>query len=140
MKIFIINGPNLNLLGSRQPDIYGNRNFIDYLTELRNKYPAVEIEYFQSNHAGEIVDKLHEVGFKFDGIILNPAAYTHSSIAIGEAVASVSKPVIEVHLTNIYGRENFRHQSWISRYAKGIIAGFGLEVYELALLALLRMK
>ncbi|NLJ06337.1 MAG: 3-dehydroquinate dehydratase [Sphingobacteriales bacterium] len=139
MNIFIINGPNLNLLGTRQPDIYGNRNFSDYLEELRKKYPDTEINYFQSNHAGEIIDKLHEIAFTTDGIILNPAAYTHSSLAIADAVAAIRKPVVEVHLTNIYARDNIRHQSMVSRYAKGVISGFGLDVYELALNALLKL-
>lgn len=139
MQIIIINGPNLNLQGTRQPDIYGNRNFNDYLKDLQQKFPELKMEYFQSNHAGEIIDKLHEVGFTYKGIILNPAAYTHTSIAIADAVAAIRVPVIEVHLTNIFARESSRHHSFVSKYAKGIISGFGIDTYELAVIALLRL-
>jgi len=139
MKIYIINGPNLNILGKRQPDIYGNRSFDDYLSDLRNKYPEIEILYFQSNHAGEIVDKIQEISGKCDALIINPAAYTHSSLAIADAIASLSIPVAEVHISNIFSRENIRHQSLISKYVKGIISGFGLDGYELALKALINL-
>ncbi len=137
MQIIIINGPNLNLQGTRQPDIYGNRNFKEYLKELHQKFPELKIEYYQSNHAGELIDKLHEVGFTYNGIILNPAAYTHTSIALADAVAAIRVPVVEVHLTNIFARESSRHHSFVSKYAKGIISGFGIDTYELALHALL---
>ena len=136
-NIIIINGPNLNLLGKRQPEIYGDINFNDFLIELKNKFSSISISYFQSNIEGEIIDKLHEVGFYFDGIILNAAAYTHTSVAIGDAVASIKSPVIEVHLSNTYAREDFRHKSYISPHAKGIVLGFGLKSYELALSSLI---
>lgn len=136
-NIIIINGPNLNLLGKRQPEIYGDINFNDFLIELKNKFSSISISYFQSNIEGEIIDKLHEVGFHFDGIILNAAAYTHTSVAIGDAVASIKSPVIEVHLSNTYAREDFRHKSYISPHAKGIVLGFGLKSYELALSSLI---
>ncbi len=135
-KIIIINGPNLNLLGQRETDIYGNKSFENYLSDLKSKYTDVEIEYFQSNIEGEIIDKLQEVGFSFDGIILNAAAYTHTSVGIADSIAAISTPVIEVHISNIYAREKFRHNSLISRNAKGVICGFGLQSYELALKAL----
>ncbi len=134
-KIIIINGPNLNLLGQRETDIYGNKSFENYLSDLKSKYTDVEIEYFQSNIEGEIIDKLQEVGFSFDGIILNAAAYTHTSVGIADSIAAISTPVIEVHISNIYAREKFRHNSLISRNAKGVICGFGLQSYELALKA-----
>tara|TARA_B110000503_G_scaffold143561_1_gene245843 strand:+ start:26438 stop:26854 length:417 start_codon:yes stop_codon:yes gene_type:complete len=136
-NIIIINGPNLNLLGKRQPEIYGDINFNDFLIELKNKFSSISISYFQSNIEGEIIDKLHEVGFHFDGIILNAAAYTHTSVAIGDAVASIKSIVIEVHLSNTYAREDFRHKSYISPHAKGIVLGFGLKSYELALSSLI---
>ena len=136
-NIIIINGPNLNLLGKRQPEIYGDINFNDFLIELKNKFSSISISYFQSNIEGEIIDKLHEVGFHFDGVILNAAAYTHTSVAIGDAVASIKSPVIEVHLSNTYAREDFRHKSYISPHAKGIVLGFGLKSYELALSSLI---
>lgn len=134
-KIIIINGPNLNLLGQRETDIYGNKSFENYLSDLKSKYTDVEIEYFQSNIEGEIIDKLQEVGFSFDGIILNAAAYTHTSVGIADSIAAISTPVIEVHISNIYAREKFRHNSLVSRNAKGVICGFGLQSYELALKA-----
>ena len=134
-KIIIINGPNLNLLGQRETDIYGNKSFENYLSDLKSKYIDVEIEYFQSNIEGEIIDKLQEVGFSFDGIILNAAAYTHTSVGIADSIAAINTPVIEVHISNIYAREKFRHNSLISRNAKGVICGFGLQSYELALKA-----
>jgi len=133
MKIQIINGPNLNLLGVREPDIYGSLSFEDYLQELIKLYPAIEINYFQSNSEGEIIDKLHETGFACDGIILNAGAYTHTSLAIHDAVKSISTPVIEVHLSNIHARESFRHQSALAGACKGVIAGFGMDSYRLAL-------
>ena len=134
-KIIIINGPNLNLLGQRETDIYGNKSFDDYLEELKSKYNNIQIEYFQSNIEGEIIDKLQEVGFSLDGVILNAAAYTHTSVGISDAIASIKTPVVEVHISNIYTREVFRHNSLISKNAKGIICGFGLQSYELALKA-----
>ena len=138
-KIIIINGPNLNLLGKRQPEIYGDINFDDFLEEQKNKFPSISITYFQSNIEGEIIDKLHQVGFDFDGIILNAAAYTHTSVGIGDAVASITSPVIEVHISNTYSREEFRHVSFISPHAKGVILGFGLKSYELALTSFINL-
>ena len=132
-NIIIINGPNLNLLGKRQPEIYGYNDFDNFLIELKTNFQDFNITYYQSNIEGEIIDKLHEVGFDIDGIILNAAAYTHTSVGIGDAVASIDTPVIEVHISNTYARENFRHKSYISPNAKGIILGFGLKSYELAI-------
>ena len=137
MKIIIINGPNLNLLGKREPTVYGDESFEAYLKGLRAKYPDTELSYFQSNIEGEIIDKIHETGFSFDGIILNAAAYTHTSVGIGDAVKAVETPVIEVHISNVYERESFRHTSYIAPNVKGIIAGFGLQSYELALASFL---
>ncbi|MGC4041726.1 MAG: type II 3-dehydroquinate dehydratase [Flavobacterium sp.] len=137
MKIIIINGPNLNLLGKREPEVYGNLSFTDYLKELKAKYPMVELEYYQSNIEGELIGKIQEAGFTHDGIILNAAAYTHTSVGIGDAVKAITSPVIEVHISNTFSRESFRHQSFISPNAKGIIIGFGLKSYELALQSLL---
>jgi len=136
MKIQIINGPNLNLLGVREPEIYGSLSFKDYLQELKNFFPDIETSYFQSNIEGEIINKLHETGFSFDGIILNAGAYTHTSIAIRDAIKSISTPVIEVHLSNTHARESFRHQSMITGVCKGVIAGFGMNSYRLAVEAL----
>ena len=133
MKIIIINGPNLNLLGKREPDIYGNQTFEDYFTVLKAKYPNLELEYFQSNIEGELISKIQEVGFFYDGILLNAAAYTHTSIGIGDAVKAISTPVIEIHISNTFSRETFRHQSYISPNANGVIIGFGLKSYDLAL-------
>ena len=133
MKIIIINGPNLNLLGKREPTIYGDASFEDYFKSLQKKYPNVELTYFQSNIEGELIDKLHEVGFDFDGVILNAAAYTHTSVGIADAVKAIETPVIEVHISNVYNREEFRHHSYISPNASGIIVGMGLKGYELAL-------
>ncbi len=133
MKIIIINGPNLNLLGKREPEVYGSKTFEDYFEELKSKYQNSSLEYFQSNIEGELIDKIQEVGFTYDGIILNAAAYTHTSIGIGDAVKAIATPVIEVHISNTFSREDFRHQSYISPNAKGIIIGFGLKSYELAL-------
>ena len=132
-KIIIINGPNLNLLGKREPEIYGSQTFEDFFETLKSQYPQFKIEYFQSNIEGELIDKLHEVGFSYDGVILNSAAYTHTSVGIGDAVKGISSPVIEVHISNTYNREEFRHHSFISPNAKGVILGFGLGSYSLAL-------
>lgn len=136
MKIIIINGPNLNLLGKREPEIYGSKTFIEYFEELEKKYSTIKLSYFQTNIEGEIIDKLHEVGFDYDGIILNSAAYTHTSIGIGDAVKAIQTPVIEVHISNVYSREEFRHNSYVSPNAAGIIIGCGLKGYELAILSL----
>lgn len=131
MKILIINGPNLNLLGKREPEIYGDQNFEQYLSNLKVKFPTVELEYYQSNVEGELINKLQEVGFDYDGIVLNAGAYTHTSIGIGDCVKAITTPVIEVHISNTFSRESFRHQSYISPNAKGIIIGFGLQSYDL---------
>jgi len=133
MKIIIINGPNLNLLGNREPEIYGAHSFDDYFKVLQNKFSAIDISYFQSNIEGEIIDKLHEVGFNYEGIILNAAAYTHTSVGIGDAVKAIETPVVEVHISNVHAREEFRHHSYIAANAKGVIVGFGLKSYELAI-------
>ena len=133
MKIIIINGPNLNLLGKREVTVYGNQTFETYYKELQSKFSTMELSYFQSNIEGKLIDKIQEVGFTYDGIILNAAAYTHTSIGIGDAVKAITTPVIEVHISNTFSRETFRHQSFISPNAKGIIIGFGLKSYELAL-------
>lgn len=132
MKIIIINGPNLNLLGKREPEIYGNQDFETYFQELKTKYPSVELDYYQSNIEGEIINKLQEIGFTYDGIVLNAGAYTHTSIGIGDCVKTITTPVVEVHISNTFSRETFRHQSYISPNANGIIIGFGLKSYELA--------
>ena len=132
-KIIIINGPNLNLLGKREPEIYGFESFETYFKTLQEGFPTLELDYYQSNIEGELIDKLHEVGFSYDGIILNAAAYTHTSVGIGDAVKGISTPVIEVHISNTYSREEFRHQSFISPNANGVILGFGLKSYALAL-------
>ena len=137
MKFIIINGPNLNLLGTREPDIYGNQDFMTYFESLKREFSKIELTYFQSNIEGEIVNKLQETGFSYDGIILNAAAYTHTSVAIGDAVKAIETPVIEVHISNTFARESFRHNSFIAPNAKGIIAGFGLASYRLAILSLL---
>lgn len=132
-KIIIINGPNLNLLGKREPEIYGSESFDNYLKSLKQEFPDLELDYYQSNIEGELIDKLHEVGFSYDGIVLNAAAYTHTSIGIGDAVKAVSSPVIEIHISNTYSREEFRHNSFISANARGVILGFGYQSYKLAL-------
>ncbi len=137
MRIAIINGPNLNLLGKREPDLYGNTDFESFLNHLKSKYTQVTFSYFQSNIEGEIIDKIQEFGFEYDGIILNAAAYTHTSVGIGDAIKAIKTPVIEVHISNIWAREPFRHQSYVSPVAKGVIAGFGLMSYELALMSLI---
>ncbi|MDX1601798.1 MAG: type II 3-dehydroquinate dehydratase [Salinimicrobium sediminis] len=132
MKLLIINGPNLNLLGSREPDTYGNQTFEDYFQNLKHKFQNEKLEYFQSNIEGEIIDKLQSADKNFDGIILNAAAYTHTSIGIGDAVKAIATPVVEVHISNTSAREEFRHKSFIAPNAKGVILGFGLQSYELA--------
>jgi 3-dehydroquinate dehydratase-2 len=133
MNLIIINGPNLNLLGKREPEIYGDASFENYFLSLQEKFQVIDLHYFQSNIEGELIDKLHEVGFSYDGIILNAGAYTHTSIAIADAIKSITTPVIEVHISNTYARETFRHQSFIAPNAAGIIIGFGLKSYQLAL-------
>lgn len=133
MKLIIINGPNLNLLGKREPEIYGSTTFDDYFKGLQNTFPQLTLEYYQSNVEGEIINKLHETGFSYDGIILNAGAYTHTSIGIGDAIKGITTPVIEVHISNTFSRESFRHQSYISPNAKGVIIGFGLQSYNLAI-------
>ena len=137
MKIAIINGPNLNLLGKRETDIYGNKSFGDYLGELKQKYPEIEFSYYQSNVEGELVNELQRVGYSYDGIILNPAGYTHTSVAIGDAVAAIKTPVVEVHISNVHAREDFRKLSHVSGKSVGSIFGLGLKGYELALQYLL---
>ena len=136
MWIQIINGPNINLLGKREPSIYGSVSFEDYLSELRAKYPEVQIDYYQSNIEGELIDKIQQVGFDADGIILNAGAYTHTSIALQDAIRAVKSPVVEVHISNVHAREAFRHVSMISCACLGVICGFGLNSYRLALEAL----
>lgn len=136
MRVQIINGPNINLLGKREPSIYGGESFDSFLKDLRNKYKEVEIDYFQSNVEGELINKLHEVGFSADGIILNAAAYTHTSIALLDAIRAIQSPVIEVHISNIHAREEYRHHSMIAAACKGTVCGFGLDSYRLALEAL----
>lgn len=137
MKILIINGPNLNLLGVREPGIYGNRSFIDYLEDLRKTFPSVELDYFQSNHEGAIIDKLHEVGFgDVEGVILNAGGYTHTSVAIADAISAIKTPVVEVHISNICKREEFRHHSFLTPVCAGTIAGFGLDSYRLGIEAI----
>ncbi|MFH1120407.1 MAG: type II 3-dehydroquinate dehydratase [Bacteroidota bacterium] len=135
MKICIINGPNLNLTGKREPETYGQIGFDQFIPLLRQEFPQVELEHFQSNIEGELINKLHEAGFNCDGIILNAGAYTHTSIAIGDAIKAIKAPVIEVHMSNIWAREEYRHLSFISGAARGVIAGFGLSSYRLALLS-----
>lgn len=137
MKIQIINGPNLNLLGKREPGVYGNVSFEDYLNTLRNQYPDIQIDYYQSNIEGYMIDKIHEVGFDYDGIILNAGAYTHTSIALQDAIRAIKTPVIEVHISNVHQREEFRHKSMISCACIGVICGFGMNSYKLAIEALL---
>jgi 3-dehydroquinate dehydratase-2 len=133
MKISIINGPNLNLLGKREPEVYGTQNFEAYLEQLRTQYPDLTLSYYQSNVEGELINELHRVGFESDGIILNAAAYTHTSVGLGDAVKAIQAPVVEVHISNTFSREDFRHTSYITPNAKGLILGFGLDVYRLAI-------
>ena len=131
-KILILNGPNLNLLGKREPGVYGNQSFEDYLQELRSQFSDQELHYFQSNHEGAMIDKIHEIGFSFDGIVINAGAYTHTSIAIADALSAVTTPAVEVHISNIHARESFRHHSYLTRVCKGMICGLGLKGYEMA--------
>ncbi len=140
MRIQIINGPNINLLGKREPSIYGAVSFEDYLVTLRALYPDVQIDYYQSNIEGEMINKIHEIGFSYDGIVLNAGAYTHTSIALQDAIRAVTTPVIEVHISNVHIREEFRHKSMISCACMGVICGFGLDSYRLAMEALLHVK
>ena len=133
MNIIIINGPNLNLLGKREPEVYGNLSFDSYFKTLETKFNQLELTYYQSNIEGEIIDKIQEVGFSFDGIVLNAGAYTHTSVGIADAIKAITTPVVEVHISNTFSRESFRHQSYISPNAKGVIIGFGLSVYDLAI-------
>ena len=137
MKIQIVNGPNLNLLGVREPGIYGSESFESYLSKLREQYPEVEIEYYQSNVEGELINKIQEAGFSFDGIVLNAGAYTHTSIALHDCIRAIKCPVVEVHISNVHQREDFRHHSFISAACKGVICGFGLNSYRLAIEGLL---
>lgn len=138
MKIQIINGPNLNLLGVREPDVYGSVSFVEYFTQMQEIFPDVELEYFQSNIEGEIINKIQEAGFGCDGIVLNAAGYTHTSVAIRDAIKAVPAPVVEVHVSNVFAREEFRHRSMISAVCRGVIIGFGLDSYRLAIEALTR--
>lgn len=138
MKIQIINGPNLNLLGLREPGIYGNQSFDEYIKTLRDMYSILEIDYFQSNVEGELINKLHEVGFTYDGIVINGGAYTHTSVAIADAIAAIKTPVVEVHISNIYAREEYRHVSLTGKNCKGVLTGFGMDGYRLAIESLLR--
>lgn len=137
MKIQIINGPNLNLLGLREPGIYGNQSFDQYLETLRGIYSILEIHYYQSNVEGELINKLHEVGFEYDGIIINAGGYTHTSVAIADAIAAIKAPVVEVHISNIYAREEFRHVSLTGKNCRGVLTGFGMDGYRLAVESLL---
>jgi 3-dehydroquinate dehydratase-2 len=133
MKIQIINGPNLNLLGKREPETYGHQSFEDYFVQLKSRFPSVELHYYQSNVEGELINKLHDVGFSFDGIILNAGAYTHTSVAIHDAIAAIKTPVVEVHISNVYAREEFRHKSLITSKCVGLITGFGMEGYAMGI-------
>ena len=133
MKIAIINGPNLNLLGTREPEIYGSKNFDNFLEELKSKFPAIEFTYFQSNVEGELINEIQRLGFSFDGIVINPGGYTHTSVALGDAIVAITTPVIEVHISNIFGREDFRTISHVSAKSVGVISGLGLKGYELAI-------
>jgi len=137
MRILILNGPNLNLLGKREPEIYGRKSFEDYFGELQAQFPQHMLEYFQSNHEGALLDKLHEVGFSYDGIVFNAGAYTHTSVALGDAIAGISTPVIEVHISNVHRRETFRHHSYLSAHCAGIIVGLGLQGYALGVQAII---
>lgn len=138
MKIQIINGPNLNLLGVREPGIYGSQGFDTYINELRDIYSILEIDYFQSNVEGELINKLHEVGFTYDGIVINAGGYTHTSVAIADAIAAIKTPVVEVHISNIYAREEYRHVSLTGKNCKGVLTGFGMDGYRLAIESLLK--
>lgn len=136
-KVLILNGPNLNLLGVREKSIYGDQSFDQYFEILQQKYPHIELSYFQSNSEGTIIDKLHEVGFEYDGIVLNAGAYTHTSVAIADAIAGINTPVVEVHISNVHQRESFRHHSYLSKNCKGVILGFGLDSYRLGIESLI---
>jgi 3-dehydroquinate dehydratase-2 len=140
MKVIIINGPNLNLLGKREPEIYGNISFEDYFDQLKVAFPDVELEYYQSNVEGELINKLHEIGFSYDAIILNAGGYTHTSVALADAVASIKTMVIEVHISNIYSREEYRQHSLLSKHCKGVVCGFGMDSYRLALAYLVEIE
>jgi 3-dehydroquinate dehydratase-2 len=140
MKIQIINGPNLNLLGKREPTVYGNKSFEDFFKELKERFQDIDLHYYQSNVEGEIINKIHEVGFTFDGIILNAGAYTHTSVAIHDAIGGVKTPTIEVHISNVYAREEYRHKSLITSKCIGLITGFGMESYALALTYLMNNR
>ncbi|MBL4594229.1 MAG: type II 3-dehydroquinate dehydratase [Flavobacteriales bacterium] len=140
MKLLIINGPNLNLLGKREKSIYGESTFEEYYQELQNEFSNIDFEYYQSNVEGELINKLHEVGFSYDAIIMNAGAYTHTSIGIGDAIAGIETPVIEVHISNVYAREEYRHQSLMAKNCVGIIAGMGLNSYKLAVLQFLSLQ
>ncbi|MEQ8475011.1 type II 3-dehydroquinate dehydratase [Fulvivirga sp.] len=140
MKILIINGPNLNLLGTREPDIYGDQSFLSFFETIKSNFKEIDLEYYQSNVEGEIINKLHEAGFNYDGIILNAGGYTHTSVAISDAIAAIKTDVIEVHISNIYKREEFRHKSIISKECIGMISGLGLEGYLLAITYLINRK
>lgn len=133
MKILVLNGPNLNLLGVREPSIYGDTTFTEYFSKLQSKYKKVELSYYQSNHEGDLVDKLHEIGFNYDGVVFNAGAYTHTSVALGDAISAIKTPVIEVHISNVHAREEFRHHSYLSKNCVGVIAGFGLLSYDLGI-------
>lgn len=137
MNIIIINGPNLNLLGKREPEVYGNQSFEEYVELLKKMFPEVNLTWYQSNVEGELINTLHEVGFSIDGIVLNAGGYTHTSVALSDAVAAISAPVIEVHISNIFAREEYRHISLLSKHCKGIISGLGLQGYQLAIQSLL---
>lgn len=137
MKLIIINGPNLNLLGKREPEVYGAQTFEAYFSKLQSKFKSIELSYFQSNIEGELIEKIQEVGFSYDGIILNAAAYTHTSVGIGDAIKAIETPVIEVHISNTFAREEFRHHSFISPVAAGVVLGFGLKSYDLAITSFL---
>lgn len=133
MKILVLNGPNLNLLGVREPSIYGDTTFAEYFSKLQTKFKTIELVYYQSNHEGDLVDKLHEVGFDYDGVVFNAGAYTHTSVALGDAISAIKTPVVEVHISNVHAREEFRHHSYLSKNCVGVIAGFGLLSYDLGI-------
>ena len=139
-KILIVNGPNLNLLGKREPGIYGQESFDNFLPRLRNRYPQAEIDYFQSNCEGALIDRMQQDGFTADGIVLNAGAYTHTSVALADCIRAITSPVIEVHISNVHTREEFRHHSMISAACRGVICGFGLDSYRLAIEALLEYR
>jgi 3-dehydroquinate dehydratase-2 len=136
-KILVLNGPNLNLLGVREKSIYGDQSFEEYFKSLKARFEDVDLSYFQSNSEGAIIDKLHEVGFEYDGVVLNAGAYTHTSVAIGDAIAAIKTPVVEVHISNVHQREAFRHHSYLSKNCKGVILGFGLDSYRLGIESLI---